>query len=181
MLAELIDVQLRTLLELKALLGRSAVPAPAGTPALDLEAEIRRTTQAGRLLAGEPGATQRPRPRVLLVDDDLTTRNIISHFLRKEEFSVEKASDANDGLLRARNSRPDLLIVDAVLSGRDGFEVLSLLRQDPGTARIPVLMLSTLGEETAIVKGLEEGADYIIKPFSPQILVATVRKIRRDR
>jgi len=181
MLAELVDVQLRTLVELKARLGRTAFPAPAGTPAMDLEAEIRRTTQAGRLLAGGPGATERPRPRVLLIDDDPTTRNIISHFLRKEEFIVEKAADANDGLLRARNGRPDLLIVDAVLSGRDGFEVLSLLRQDPGTTRIPVLMLSTLGEETAIVKGLEEGADYIIKPFSPQILVATVRKILRDR
>jgi PleD family two-component response regulator len=181
MLAELIDVQLRTLFELKALLARSGSLPSAEKPALDPETEIRRTTQAGRLLAGEPGESQRPRPRVLLIDDDPTTRNIISHFLRKEEFIVEKASDGNDGLVRARASRPDLLIVDAVVSGCDGFEILSLLRQDPGTAGVPVLMLSTLGEEAAIVKGLEEGADYIIKPFSPQILVATVRKILRER
>lgn len=181
MLAELVDVQLRTLFELKALLARSGAQAPAGPSALDLETEVRRTTQAGRLLAGEPVGSQRPRPRVLLIDDDPTTRNIISHFLRKEEFIVEKAADGNDGLLRARKAKPDLLIVDAVVSGRDGFEILSLLRQDPGTAGLPVLMLTTLGEETAIVKGLEEGADYIIKPFSPQILVATVRKILKER
>jgi PleD family two-component response regulator len=181
MLAELVDVQLRTLSELKARLARLGSRPAAEMPALDPETEIRRTTLAGRLLAGEPGESQRPRPRVLLIDDDPTTRNIISHFLRKEEFVVEKASDGNDGLVRARNGRPDLLIVDAVVSGCDGFEILSLLRQDPGTAGVPVLMLSTLGEEAAIVKGLEEGADYIIKPFSPQILVATVRKILRER
>jgi DNA-binding response OmpR family regulator len=58
---------------------------------------------------------------------------------------------------------------------------MSLLRKAPETAGTPVLMLSTLGEEAAIVKGLEEGADYIIKPFSPQILVATVRKILKER
>lgn len=127
--------------------------------------------------AGSP----RKMPKVLLVDDDPTTRNIISHFPRKEEFLVEKASDGNDGLARARSGKPDLLIIDAVVPGRDGFEILSLLRKAPETAGLPVLMLTSLGEEAAIVKGLEEGADYIIKPFSPQILVATVRKILKER
>jgi PleD family two-component response regulator len=181
MVAELVEVQLRTLLELKELLAETGGAAPPGTPILDVDAEIRRTSQAGRLLAGEPGAAKRAIPKVLLVDDDPTTRNIISHFLRKEEFIVEKAADGNDGLARARSGRPDLLIIDAVVPGLDGFEILSLLRKAPETAGTPVLMLSTLGEEAAIVKGLEEGADYIIKPFSPQILVATVRKILKER
>jgi PleD family two-component response regulator len=181
MLAELVEVQLRTLLELKELLAETGGAAPPGTPILDVDAEIRRTSQAGRLLAGEPGASKRAIPKVLLVDDDPTTRNIISHFLRKEEFIVEKAADGNDGLARARSGRPDLLIIDAVVPGLDGFEIMSLLRKAPETAGTPVLMLSTLGEEAAIVKGLEEGADYIIKPFSPQILVATVRKILKER
>jgi PleD family two-component response regulator len=181
MLAELVEVQLRTLLELKELLAKTGGAAPPGTPVLDVDAEIRRASQAGRLLAGEPGAAKRAIPKVLLVDDDPTTRNIISHFLRKEEFIVEKAADGNDGLARARSGRPDLLIIDAVVPGLDGFEILSLLRKSPETAGTPILMLSTLGEEAAIVKGLEEGADYIIKPFSPQILVATVRKILKER
>ena len=63
----------------------------------------------------------------------------------------------------------------------DGFELLSLLKKDPETFSIPVLMLSALGEETAIIKGLEEGADYILKPFSPQVLVAKVKKILKER
>jgi CheY-like chemotaxis protein len=181
MLAEIIEAQLRTLGELKDLLARGGDEAPPETRAIDLDAEIRKIAHGGRLLAGGPGLPKRPVPKVLLVDDDPTTRNIISHFLRKEEFVVEKAADGNDGLARARTGKPDLLIVDAVVPGRDGFEVLSLLRQDPETARIPILMLSTLGEEEAIVKGLEEGADYIIKPFSPPILVAMVRKILKER
>jgi PleD family two-component response regulator len=184
MLADLVEVQLQTLHELKELIdepGGPILPIRPGDPALDIEAEIRRTREAGRILAGGALAPVRPTPKVLLVDDDPTTRNIISHFLRKEEFLVEKASDGNDGLIRARSGRPDLLIIDAVVPGRDGFEILSLLRNDPQTAGLPVLMLTSLGEEAAIVKGLEEGADYILKPFSPQILVATVRKILKER
>jgi PleD family two-component response regulator len=181
MLAELVAVQLRALLELKDLLARSGDAVPPGTPVLDVDAEIRRASEAGRLMTGEAGARTRVVPKVLIVDDDPTTRNIISHFLRKEEFLVEKAADGNDGLAKARNGKPDLLIIDAVVPGRDGFEIISLLRKSSETACIPVLMLTTLGEEAAIVKGLEEGADYIIKPFSPQILVATVRKILKER
>jgi CheY-like chemotaxis protein len=181
MLEELVEAQLLALGEMKGLLAPSGAPSGPDSPAGGVEAEIARTARAGRLLAG-PGTGPRPAaPAVLLIDDDPTTRNIISHFLRREGFVVEKAADGNDGLARARGGRPDLLIIDAVVTGRDGFEIMSLLGREPGTAGIPVLMLSTLGEETAIVKGLEEGADYIIKPFSPQILVATVRKILRDR
>jgi PleD family two-component response regulator len=181
MLAEIVEAQLRTLREMKALTagpGGAALPA---APGLDVDAELRRTAEAARLLAAGPAADMRAIPKVLLIDDDPTTRNIISHFLRKEEFTVEKAADGADGLARAQSGRPDLLIIDAVVTGMDGFEIVSLLRKDPETAGIPVLMLSTLGEEAAIVKGLEEGADYIIKPFSPQILVATVRKILKER
>jgi twitching motility two-component system response regulator PilH len=181
MLTELIEVQLRTLRELKVLGAGSGGDRLPAAPGLDVDAEIHRTSEAGRLLAAGPAAGKRAVPRVLLIDDDPTTRNIISHFLRKEEFIVEKAADGADGLDRAQKGKPDLLIIDAVVPGMDGFEILSLLRKDPETASIPVLMLSTLGEEAAIVKGLEEGADYIIKPFSPQILVATVRKILKER
>lgn len=181
MLAEIVEVQLRTLLELKGLLDAPGGPAPQEAAAVDVEAEIRRTAEAGRLLAGGAGAPVRRSPKVLLVDDDPTTRNIISHFLRKEEFVVEKASDGNDGLVKAKNGRPDLLIIDAVVPGLSGFELLTLLRKDPATAAVPVLMLSALGEEEAIIKGLKEGADYLVKPFSPQILVAKIKKILREQ
>jgi twitching motility two-component system response regulator PilH len=181
MLAELVEIQLRALNDLKDLLAKAGGRASPEMSALRVDEEICGTVQAGRLLNGKAAAPRRVTPRVLLVDDDPTTRNIISHFLRKEEFIVEKAADGADGLARARNGKPDLLIIDAVVTGMDGFEILSLLRKDPETASVPVLLLSTLGEEADIVKGLEEGADYIIKPFSPQILVATVRKILKNR
>jgi len=180
MLAELVEVQLKTLCELKDLQAPSGDAAPPAASALDIDLEIRKTSQAGRLLAGESGSQKRRIPKVLLVDDDPTTRNIISHFLRREEFIVEKAADGNDGLAKARNGRPDLLIIDAVVPGLSGFELLTFLRKDAATAAIPVLMLSALGEEDAIIKGLEEGADYIVKPFSPQILVAKIKKILRE-
>ncbi|OGD19409.1 MAG: hypothetical protein A2W03_15050 [Candidatus Aminicenantes bacterium RBG_16_63_16] len=130
--------------------------------------------------AGRPAGPGRPTPKVLLVDDDPTTRNLISHFLRKEDFIVEKAAGGSDGLAKARSGRPDLLIVDAAVPGMDGFEFLSLLKRDPETARIPVLMLSSLDEEEAVVKSLDEGADYVIKPFSPRILVAKIKKTLKD-
>jgi len=119
-------------------------------------------------------------PRVLLVDDDPTTRNLVAHFLRKEDIVVVKSSGGSDGLARARSDRPDLLIVDAAVPGVNGFEILSLLRRDPETRSLPVLMLSSIDDEEAIVKSLEEGADYMIKPFSPRILVAKVKRILKD-
>jgi DNA-binding response OmpR family regulator len=119
-------------------------------------------------------------PEILLVGDDPTTRNLISHFLRKEEFAVEKVSRGNDALARARSAKPDLLIIDAAVAGMDGVELLMLLRKDPQTRALPVLMLSSLGEEEAVIKALDEGADYVVKPFSPRILVAKIKKILRD-
>jgi two-component system phosphate regulon response regulator PhoB len=130
--------------------------------------------------AGRRAERRRRTPRVLLVDDDPTTRNLVSHFLRREDFVVIKASGGSDGLERARHDRPDLLIVDAAAPGVNGLEFLSLLKRDAETCGLPVLMLSSLDDEEAIVKSLDAGADYVIKPFSPRILMAKVKKILRD-
>jgi len=130
--------------------------------------------------AARPAVRRRSTPRVLIVDDDPTTRNLVSHFLRKEDFIVIKASDGNDGLARAKSDRPDLLIVDAAVAGMDGSELVAMLKREPETRDLPVLMLSSLNDEEAIVKSLDAGADYVIKPFSPRILVAMIKKILRD-
>ena len=122
----------------------------------------------------------RPGPRVLLVDDDPTTRNLISHFLRLEGILVEKAHSGSEGLARAKSGAPDLLIIDATVPGMDGGEFLTLLRKDPETRDLPVLMLSSIGEEDEIIKSLDQGADYVIKPFSPRILAAKVKKVLRE-
>lgn len=130
--------------------------------------------------AANPRSSLGSRPRVLLVDDDPTTRNLISHFLGKEGILVEKALTGSEGLARARELRPDLLIVDAAGPALDGGELLSLIRKDPAIRDLPVLVLSSLSEEDAIIRSLDEGADYVIKPFSPRILAAMVRKILRE-
>jgi len=180
MLAQMAAVQVQALHELKGLLKSAGGLAAGGTTPAEVDEEIRATGLIGDLVSGRTGRPARPTPKVLLVDDDPTTRNLISHFLRKENFIVEKAAGGSDGLAKAKSGRPDLLIVDAAVPGMDGFEFLSLLKRDPETARIPVLMLSSLDEEEAVVKSLDEGADYVIKPFSPRILVAKIKKTLKD-
>jgi len=160
---------------------RDAGPAAAGN-----KRNRQKTMDNGRTsVPGEPGKARRgegrgPSPRVLLVDDDPTTRNLIAHFLRKEDLIVAKASGGGEGMARARSDRPDLLILDAAVPGLDAFELLALLRREPETRGLPVLMLSSIEDEELIVKSLDAGADYIVKPFSPRILVAKVKKILRD-
>jgi len=183
MLAQMTAVQVQALNELRALLKMAGGLAAGGTTPAEVDEEIRATALVADLISGRAGRSEvpaRPTPKVLLVDDDPTTRNLISHFLRKEDFVVVKAAGGSDGLAKARSGRPDLLIVDAAVPGMDGFEFLSLLKRDPETSSIPVLMLSSLDEEEAVVKSLDEGADYVIKPFSPRILVAKIKKTLRD-
>jgi len=180
MLAQMASVQAQALIELKELLKRAGGLSTGGMTPAEVDEEIRATALLREIISGRAGRPVRATPKVLLVDDDATTRNLISHFLRKEDFTVEKAAGGGDGLARAKSGRPDLLIVDAAAPGMNGFELLSLLKKDPETSGIPVLILSSLDEEETIVQSLAEGANYIIKPFSPRILVAKVKKILRD-
>lgn len=180
MLAQLATAQAQALFDLKELVGRSGGAAAPGLTLPDIDEEIRSATLLRELISGRAGGPDRVTPKVLLIDDDPTTRNLISHFLRKENFQVEKAAEGSEGLAKAKRGRPDLVIVDAVMPGMDGFELLSLLKRDPETAFIPTLILSSLDEEEAIIKGLEEGADYVTKPFSPRVLVAKIKKILRE-
>lgn len=180
MLVELASVQLQTLHELKDLVAKCGRALPPEAPLPDVDAEIHRTSRIQGLISADARVSNRTTPKVLLVDDDPTTRNLVAHFLRKEDFIVIKASDGNDGLARAKSDRPDLLIVDTAVAGMDGFELVSMLKREPETRGLPVLMLSSLNDEEAIVKSLDAGADYVIKPFSPRILVAMIKKILRD-
>jgi PleD family two-component response regulator len=180
MLADLVSAQAAALFEVKNLAEKAGMGPAGETVLLDVDEEIRRTTLFSGLISGAPDRPRRATPKVLLVDDDPTTRNLISHFLRKENFMVEKAGGGSEGLVKAKSGKPDLLILDVVVPGMGGFELLSLLRKDPETASIPVLILSSLDEEEAIVKGLEEGADYITKPFSPRVLMAKIKKILKE-
>ena len=116
--------------------------------------------------------------RVLIVEDDPTTIKIVKHILEQHNFKVGFATDAEGGLKKVFKEKPDLILLDIMLPGMDGFQLLSKLQASEETSRIPVVILSSLSAEKDILKGLEKGAtDYILKPFSPQILFFKIKKI----
>jgi two-component system alkaline phosphatase synthesis response regulator PhoP len=116
--------------------------------------------------------------RLLLVEDNRDLAFGLRNNLEIEGYEVEVASDGKDGLERARRSRPDLVILDLMLPGLDGFRLLKALRQD-GLA-MPVLILTARGEEADKVRGLKLGADdYVTKPFGVLELLARVEALLR--
>ena len=115
--------------------------------------------------------------RILVVDDDPTTVKIISHFLQKESYQVSTSFSGVEGLKKAFQEDPDLILLDVMIPDLNGFQFLSIYRNVGENARTPVVLLSSLSEEADILKGLEIGAvDYITKPFSPQLLMAKIKK-----
>jgi DNA-binding response OmpR family regulator len=114
---------------------------------------------------------------ILLVDDDAELASLLSEFLRREGFTVEAAHEGNRGLEKALQPGIDLVVLDVMLPGIDGFEILKRLRQK---SKVPVLMLTARGEDVDRIVGLELGADdYLAKPFNPRELAARIRAILR--
>ena len=117
---------------------------------------------------------------ILIVEDEKEIRDLLAHYLRKEGFRAATAPDGETGLALARTGRPDLVVLDILLPGMDGLEVLRTIRAGAETAGIPVIMLTAKGDETDRVVGLELGADdYIPKPFSPREVVARIKAVFR--
>ena len=115
--------------------------------------------------------------RILLVDDDRELTAMLAEYLEGDGFQVSVAHTGDDGLARARSGSFDALVLDVMLPGRDGFEVLRALRHNHA---VPVLMLTARGDDVDTVVGLELGADdYLPKPFSPKVFVARVRAVLR--
>lgn len=115
--------------------------------------------------------------KILVVDDEISLQETLAYNLTKEGYTVEVAGDGNQALELARSSKPDLVILDVMLPGLDGFEVCRILRQE---ANIPVLMLTARDDEIDRVVGLEVGADdYLVKPFSMRELNARIKALLR--
>jgi two-component system, OmpR family, response regulator CpxR len=114
---------------------------------------------------------------ILLVDDDAELCTLLSEFLRREGFQVDCEHEGNAGLARALTGGFDLVALDVMLPGLDGFEILRRLRQQ---SKVPVIMLTARGEDVDRIVGLELGADdYLPKPFNPRELAARIRAILR--
>ena len=117
---------------------------------------------------------------VLIVDDEPDLVELVSYNLKKEGFQVATAPDGGVALEKARKKNFDLIILDLMLPGIQGIELCRILRNDPKTERVPIIMLTAKGDEADRVRGLETGADdYMAKPFSPRELVARVKAVLR--
>jgi two-component system phosphate regulon response regulator PhoB len=118
--------------------------------------------------------------RILIVEDDRDILGLMKHHLEREGYAVVGAATGEEGLRLVRHDPPSLVILDLMLPGIDGLEVLRQLRERPKGRRVPALIVSAKGEEADIVSGLELGADdYLTKPFSPRVLVARARAVLR--
>lgn len=118
--------------------------------------------------------------RVLVVDDEPDIVALVAYHLARAGYRVSTAATGTDGLAAARHERPALIVLDLMLPGLSGYEVLEQLRADAGTQGIPVLMLTARREEQDRIRGLAMGADdYLAKPFAPQELVLRVGAILR--
>ena len=120
--------------------------------------------------------------RILVIEDEEDILALIHFNLVKEGFRVECATTGEEGVKKARDVNPSLILLDLMLPGLNGLDVCKLLRQAPESKDCPIIMLTARGEEHDIVKGLELGADdYIPKPFSSQVLLARIRAVLRRR
>ena len=155
------------------------VPASAGRPMTSVRADAF-TEEAMAWVAKEPlthppeDLPARPRPRILLVDDNADMREHVSRILGAD-YEITAASDGLAALKQALHSPHDLLLADLMMPGLDGFELLRELRSDPRTRELPVILLSARAGEDARASGMSAGADdYLTKPFTARELTARV-------
>lgn len=120
------------------------------------------------------------KPRLLLVEDDPALADLLQWHFQREDFDVEHTPDGDEAMMLATETTPDIILLDWMIEGISGIEVCRRLRRSPGTANVPIIMLTGRGEEADRVRGLETGADdYVTKPFSPRELIARVRAVLR--
>lgn len=120
--------------------------------------------------------------QILVVDDEEDLLELVRYNLSKEGYRVSCVASGEEAMKVAKSQLPDLIVLDLLLPSVDGLEVCKLLKVDPKTKHIPIVMLTAKSEESDIVSGLELGADdYITKPFSPRVLLARVKAALRGR
>ncbi|RKY41566.1 MAG: two-component system response regulator [Candidatus Makaraimicrobium thalassicum] len=115
--------------------------------------------------------------QILIIEDSPTVRSMVKEMVEEERYEVVPADSGEEGLKKAIEEEPDLILLDISLPGIDGFDVLHRLRREPGTKSIPVIMLTSKGESGHIFRAMELKAnDYIIKPFQAEELLNLIKK-----
>lgn len=117
--------------------------------------------------------------KILIIEDDKFLRELIGQKLLKEGYDIVEAVDGEKGIKSIKDEKPDLILLDLILPGMDGFEVLTKIKEDAGVAQIPVIILSNLGQKDDIEKGLKMGAvDYLIKAhFTPGEIIDKIKVV----
>jgi twitching motility two-component system response regulator PilH len=117
-------------------------------------------------------------PQILIVDDSPTEIHVLTSILTKHGYTVSSVSSAEDGLKRAKEMRPDLILMDVVMPGMNGFQATRELNKEPETAHIPVIIVTTKDQETDRVWGLRQGAkDYVTKPVAENELLEKIKTV----
>ena len=117
-----------------------------------------------------------PIRKVLIVDDSKTELMYMSHLLQKHGMTVRTAEGAEEAMKRLTEERPDLILMDVVMPGQNGFQLTRAITRDPRYADVPVIMCTSKNQETDKVWGMRQGArDYIVKPVDPDELVQKIR------
>jgi two-component system alkaline phosphatase synthesis response regulator PhoP len=117
---------------------------------------------------------------ILVIEDEPDIRDLLEFHLKKEGYKVLTSNDGEKGLKTARRENPNLIILDLLLPGIKGLDVCRVLKNDVNTSKINIIMVTALGQEENIVKGLETGADdYVSKPFNMSILLARISAVLR--
>ena len=119
-----------------------------------------------------------PRTKILIIEDEAIIVKSIVYFLIQENYEVIYALDAEEGIEKVFKEKPDLILLDIMMPGMDGYQFLNAIKQKKESAMIPIIILSSLSRESDILEGLERGAvDYLTKPFSPPVLMSKIKKV----
>jgi DNA-binding response OmpR family regulator len=116
---------------------------------------------------------------ILIVEDDKFLRELIAQKLTKEGYNISEAIDGEEGIKKIKEEKPDLVLLDLILPGIDGFEVLTRMKEEPTLSSIPVIILSNLGQKDDVEKGFKLGAvDYLIKAhFTPSEIIDKIKAV----
>jgi len=115
---------------------------------------------------------------ILVVDDSPTERFFLTDILRKNGYEVLNANSGEEGVAKAKSDRPDLILMDVVMPGLNGFQATRMLSRDPDTQSIPVIMCTTKGQETDRIWGLRQGAvEYLVKPIVAEELISRIKAL----
>ncbi|WP_228534891.1 response regulator transcription factor [Noviherbaspirillum malthae] len=116
-----------------------------------------------------------PIQKILVVDDSPTERYFLTDILIKNGFSVSTAESGEEALLKVKADKPQLILMDVVMPGQNGFQITRSIARDPETQEVPIIICTSKGQETDRIWGLRQGArDYIVKPVNPQELLSKI-------